>query len=135
MNGVSLRIKGLNFLTPSEALPLLESNAVLVDLRDDFFKNGREFDVPDQISIFYKDLESNYSKSSRDRLLILADYVGIHSKEAGYYLMSKGYSQVASLIGGIVDWVRDGMPTRINHDEELVGGCACQLKKRKEVKE
>jgi rhodanese-related sulfurtransferase len=127
-------INGLSFLTPSEALPLLESNAVLVDLRDDYYKNGREFNVLSLVSLFYKDLETNYNILSRDKLLNLADYVGLHSKEAGHFLLSKGYTQVASLIGGIVDWVKDGMPTKIDHSEELVGGCACQLKKRKLIK-
>jgi rhodanese-related sulfurtransferase len=128
-------INGLSFLAPSEALLLLKANAVLVDLRDDYFKNGREFDVPHHTSLFYKNLETDYNKLPTDKLLILADYVGIHSKEAGYYLLSKGYTQIASLIGGIVDWVKDDMPTIIDHSEELVGGCACQLKKRKQVRE
>lgn len=128
-------INGVSFLTPREALPLLEANAVLVDLRDDYYKNGREFDVPEVVSVFYKDFVAEYSKLPQDRMIILADYVGIHSKEAGYFLMSKGYTQVVSLIGGIVDWVKDAMPTIVDHAEELVGGCACQLKKRKRVKE
>lgn len=104
-------------------------------MRDDYYKNGRYFDVPNVVSVFYKDFQTAYTCLPTDKMLILADYVGIHSKEAAYFLLSKGYTRVASLIGGIVDWVRDGMPTRIDHGEELVGGCACQLKKRKRVKE
>lgn len=125
----------LLFLSPREALPLLQNGAVLVDLRDDYYKNGREFEVPETVSLFYKDLETANPGLPKDKMLILADYVGIHSKEAGFFLLSKGYTRIASLIGGIVDWVKDGMPTRIDHSEELVGGCACQLKKRKRVKE
>lgn len=125
----------LIFLSPREALDKINSGALLIDLRDDYYKNGRYFVVEDSVSIFYKEFPDKYPDLPKDRLLILADYVGIHSKELGFFLLSQGYEQVASLVGGIVDWVKDGMPTIIDHAEELVGGCACQLKKRKRVKE
>lgn len=125
----------LMFLSPSEALDQIHAGALLIDLRDQYYTNGRYYDVEDFVSIFYKEFPERYQELPQDRLLILADYVGIHSKELGFFLISKGYEHVASLVGGIVDWVKDGMPTIIDHSEELVGGCACQLKKRKRVKE
>lgn len=125
----------LIFLSPREALDRINAGALLIDLRDEYYKNGRYFDVGEFISIYYKEFPEKYLELPRDRLLILADYVGIHSKELGFFLLSQGYEKVASLVGGIVDWVKDGMPTIIDHAEELVGGCACQLKKRKRVKE
>jgi len=125
----------LTFLSPQEALPLLLEGAILVDLRDDYYKNGRTFAVPQTISIYYKDFTGKYLELPHDRMLILADYVGLHSKEIGYFLLSHGYDQVASLVGGIVDWEKDGMPTIIDNAEELAGSCVCQLKKRKRIKE
>lgn len=128
-------MKELIFLSPREALDKINTGALLIDLRDDFYKNGRYFVVEESVSIYYKEFPDKYLDLPKDSLLILADYVGIHSKELGFFLLSQGYEQVASLVGGIVDWVKDGMPTIIDHAEELVGGCACQLKKRKRVKE
>ncbi len=133
-DGQGLVIEGLKFLTPEEALAFLEDDAILVDLRDEIWKNGRTFDVKHLISLPYKSLQTEFNTLPQDRLLILADYVGIYSKESIRFLRDKGYFSVASLIGGIVEWVNDGIPTKINHDEELVGGCACQLKPRNQVK-
>lgn len=125
----------LIFISPREALAKIRAGALLIDLRDDYYTNGRYYDVGEFVSIFYKEFPEKYKELPKDRLLILADYVGIRSKELGFFLIAQGYDQVASLVGGIVDWVKDGMPTITDHAEELVGGCACQLKKRKRVKE
>ncbi len=132
--GLGIVIDGITFLSPIQALPLLQQDAILVDLRNDNYKNGRVFAVGKTISICYKELANEYSCLPKDKMLILADYVGIHSKEAVKFLLDKGYTKVASLTGGIVEWVNEDMPTNIDHDEELVGGCACQLKKRKRIK-
>jgi len=49
-------------------------------------------------------------------------------------LISIGYNKAASLIGGIAEWELDGLPITKNTDEELTGGCACQLRPRKSKK-
>ena len=121
-------MKELIFLSPREALAKIHAGALLIDLRDDYFKNGRYYDVGEIVSIFYKEFPEKYRDLPKDRLLILADYVGIHSKELGFFLLSQGYEQVASLVGGIVDWVKDGMPTIIEC-RRAEGGCACQQRK------
>jgi rhodanese-related sulfurtransferase len=127
-------IKGNEYLSPQEAYALLSDDAILVDLRDDSYKNGREFDVKNVIPIFYRNLETDYMSLPRDKKLILADYVGLRSKEAMLFLKNRGFDNVASLIGGVVNWEQEGLPLKIDHGEELVGSCACQLKPRKRVK-
>lgn len=124
-------LDGLKFTSGKEALKILETGGVLVDLRDDLLKNGRNFRVKESFFLPYCELEEKYSTLPKDRFLIMADYVGLKSKLAVEFLKTKGYDNIASLAGGILDWELDGMPMAKNTDEELVGGCACQLRPRK----
>lgn len=63
--------------------------------------------------------------------MILADAVGVNSKKAFLLLQERGYTEIANLNGGIVDWERDGLPTKIIDDEMLIGQCACKLRPKK----
>jgi rhodanese-related sulfurtransferase len=64
----------------------------------------------------------------RDRLIIVADCVGLKSKKALPVLRGQGFESIASLIGGMIDWEQDGMPAVIDRDEELSGSCACKVR-------
>lgn len=130
-DGRGLVIDGLVFLSPREVQPFLEGNAILVDLREEMEKNGREFQVKTRVSLPWRRFEEESALLPRDRPLILADCVGIHSKEAARLLLSRGYEQVASLIGGMVDWLGDGLPVVTDHGEQLTGSCTCQLRPAK----
>jgi rhodanese-related sulfurtransferase len=127
-SGHGLLIDGFVYLSPTEALPFLEDEAILVDLREGEERNGRSFAVGNVILMPFRSLESEFPSLPKDRPLILADCVGLKSKKGIYLLRDRGYDSLASLIGGMVDWERDGMPTVIDRDEELAGGCACKLK-------
>jgi rhodanese-related sulfurtransferase len=107
--GHGLQIDGIVFLAPREALPFLEGEAVLVDLRLDREKSGREFQVTTVLALPFPELVAKLSTLPRDRPLIVADSVGVNSKEAARLLMDHGYER----------------------DEELVGSCTCRLKPRK----
>jgi len=123
-----LHIDGLVFLSPREAAAFLAQDAVLVDLRDGLERNGREFDVGNVVLMTAAELAEGFASLPRDRPIILADCVGLGSKKAQRFLLEQGYTDVASLNGGMVDWERDGLPTRIDRNEELSGGCACRLR-------
>lgn len=83
------------------------------------------------INIKLDDLKKDQSLIPKDKSVIVADYVGIKSKEAVRILTEKGYDNIFSLIGGISDWESDGMPIKIDKNRELTGSCACQLRPRK----
>lgn len=129
--GHGLLIDGIVFLSAREALPFLEKDAILVDLRDDFEKSGREFQVGNLIALPYSNLLDDFEELPRDRSLILADNVGLRSKDAVRFLKERGYESIASLNGGMVDWAREGMPTAIDRDQELIGECSCKIATRK----
>lgn len=132
--GRGMLIDGLVYLSPKEALPFLEAGAILVDLREGEERNGRSFGAGNVILLPFRSLEVDFPSLPKDRLLILADCVGLKSKQGLYFLRDRGYELIASLIGGMVDWEQDGMPTVIDRDEELSGGCACKLKPARKTK-
>jgi rhodanese-related sulfurtransferase len=124
-------INGMRYVYGRDALELLNNGAVLVDLRDEFLKNGRFYAVPHIISISHKIIRSEFETLPKDKILILADYVGLISKDIAEFLKSNGFELIMVLTGGIIDWERDNMPISIDKDCELVGSCTCQLKQRK----
>jgi rhodanese-related sulfurtransferase len=82
-----------------------------------------------------KEIENYYHHLPTDRPVIIADAVGIHSKEVVEFLQGKGYSNVANLAGGIHDWERDGLPLIVDKDQTMTGGCMCQLRVWKKKKD
>jgi rhodanese-related sulfurtransferase len=129
--GHGLFINGIVFLSPKDALPFLEADAILVDLREGLERNGREFKVNNVILMPHRGFKAEFESLPKDRALILACCVGLESKDGVRFLLAHGYASVASLNGGMIAWEEDGMPTVIDRGEELAGGCACQLRPRK----
>jgi len=122
-------------VSPKQALEFIKNGALLIDLRNPDFLNGREFDVPEILYIFHSKLEELYHEIPNDRTVILADNVGIQSNKAVDFLISKGYRNVFSLTGGVIDWEKDKLPLKLDKGNEMVGGCACKLTPRKFIKE
>jgi hypothetical protein len=66
--------------------------------------------------------------------LIILDSVGLRSKDAVIFLQNNGYTNVANLNGGIVDWDKDKLPMKVDKYCELSGSCACMLKPMKRIR-
>jgi rhodanese-related sulfurtransferase len=107
-----------------------ENNAIILDVREITLTECKRFDVPLAIYIPNSTLSENYKSLPVDVPIIVADSVGLRSHEAMEFLLSKGFTNIANLAGGIVDWERDGLPLRIDKTEQLDGSCVCQLKPR-----
>lgn len=129
--GHGLLIDGIVFLSPREALAFLEADAILVDLRTEETRNGRRFDVEQVIDLPHPQFVDEFDTLPRDKPLILVDCVGLRSKECVKILLQRGYGSVASLNGGMVEWLGQGLPTIVDRGEELVGQCVCQLRPSK----
>jgi len=106
------------------------NNAVIIDVRETRLTGYKRFDVPEVINIPFSEISEKYIILPGNVPLIVADTVGLRSREAMEFLMSKGFTNIANLAGGIVDWERDGYPLRIDKTEQLDGSCVCQLKPR-----
>jgi len=126
-----LHIGGVIHLSPREAFPLLAQGAIIVDVREEIEMNGKHFGVEAVIPIPFHRFPSEFATLPRDAPLILADSVGLNSKQAVLLLQAQGYTEVANLNGGIVDWEKDGLPTDVVDDEVLTGQCACKLRPKK----
>ncbi len=122
-------------LSASEAYKeATENNAIIVDVREIRLTGYKRFDVPTVINIPNSVLSENYDSLPREIPMIVADSVGLRSHEAMEFLINKGFTNIANLAGGIVDWERDGLPLRIDKTEQLDGSCVCQLKPRHKTK-
>ncbi len=118
-------------LTPRQAYKeLTENNAILLDVRILAYTAFKKFDVPHTVFTPLPDLEKQYLKLPTDKALIIADSVGLFSREAMQLLMEKGLKNIANLAGGIVEWERDELPITEDINERLSGSCTCQLRPR-----
>ena len=116
-------------LTPREAYTeAMEHQAVIVDVRDMNLTGFRQFDIPEVLFVPLSVIIQNPESVPRDKPIILADSTGLRSHDAMDILIKAGYTNIANLAGGLVEWERDGMPVLKNKSEQLDGSCICQLK-------
>ncbi len=118
-------------LTATEAYSeAMENHAVIVDVREDRLTGYKCFDVPNVIYIPKSTIAEKYRDLPVDVPLIIADSVGLRSHEAMEFLLEMGFTNIANLAGGIVEWEHDGLPLKKDITEQLDGSCACQLRPR-----
>lgn len=106
----------------------------MIDLRPDYEGAGKIPDIPNLVQIPYPDIDDQEGLIPRDEVVLLADAVGIRSKEVMLKLHQLGFDNLVSLAGGLVDWEREGFPMIIDLAERLTGSCMCQLKPRDRVR-
>ena len=129
-NNLGFEIDGLLHLTGKQALVCLQNGAVLVDVREDYEIAIKDFGVNGKLLCPYTGFDKLYKTLPKDSALIMADCVGLHSKEAAYKLLAGGFTKVANLVGGIAAWECDGLP--MDPDIETMSGqCMCQIRSRK----
>lgn len=125
---------GILNVTPREAFELCSKGALIVDVREEYLNNFKNFDITHTINLPMSKLVHGLSELPSGKDLIFADTVGLRSKEAVIFLVDKGFENVANMAGGIVDWERDGLPIKTNIEDRLSGSCLCQVKPRERRK-
>lgn len=122
-------------LTPREAYAeATEGHAILMDVREPGIIGAKRFGVPNVLYFPLSEIEANIDDVPRDIPLILADSAGLRSHEAMDILLKAGFTNVANMAGGLVEWDRDGLPLNINTEDELSGSCMCQLRPHNRLK-
>lgn len=129
-NNLGFEIDGLLHLTGKQAMVCLNKGAILVDVREDYEIAIKDFGVKGKLLCPFTDFDKLFKTLPLDKDLILADCVGIHSKESALKLLANGFTKVANLVGGIGTWERDGLPMDCDV-ETMSGQCPCQMKSRK----
>lgn len=130
VTGALPRTEGILNLTPAESAEYLSKGAILVDLREAYETNFRVFEVPQTIHLPWTLFSKGFERLPRDRPLVLADASGIYGREAARMLRNAGFTNIAKMAGGMIDWDREGLPVRRDPLFELSGQCACKLKTR-----
>jgi rhodanese-related sulfurtransferase len=125
--GRGFQIDSIIALSPGEAYSLLKKDAVLVDLRREYETSYRLFDVPSIIYMTEHEIRNDPNLLPGNRPLILADNVGMLSRKIAMKLFSEGYDNIAIISGGIIAWVKDGLPVKKDANYELRGQCSCKL--------
>ena len=105
----------------------------MVDVRPSYELSSL-FEVERLIYCPYKEIPDNLKELSREHTLIIADAVGLRSKEVCQLLLDNGFEKIYNLAGGIVDWERMGYPISKDKSRILTGSCMCQLRVRNKNK-
>ena len=81
---------------------LEEESANIVDIRDPAtFAMGH---IPGAIALNEENIEQLTEQLDKDKTLVVCCYHGISSQGAAAYLMSKGFKDVHSMMGGFEAW-------------------------------
>lgn len=117
-------------LTPTDAYEACLNGAMLLDVRDPALTAFKQFGVPEFISCHHIKLKECTDHLPGNRVLIVADSVGLFSHESMIILKDLGFENIINLTDGLVEWERDGMPVVVDTNERLSGSCVCQLRPR-----
>jgi len=131
---IGFMANGVLNLTPKESFSLCEKDAAIVDVREEYLNAFKMFKVEKLFYLPYSQIEQLYEQLPHDIPLIFADAVGLKSRVGALFMMSHGYDNVVNMVGGIVDWERDGLPLTTDITNRLSGSCMCQLKARESKK-
>ncbi|MCU0371254.1 MAG: rhodanese-like domain-containing protein [Bacteroidales bacterium] len=125
-------INGLRHVSGTESIEILKQEGYMLDVRPDF-ELTKLMNVEHILYYPYDEIKEHYRELPKDTWLILADAVGLRSKEIAIFLKEQGFAKILHLAGGVVEWERDGLPVTLDKSRRLTGSCMCQLKRR-EVK-
>lgn len=121
--------KGLYHITGREVLKMNTKDFIFLDVRPQYMRS-KLFDVPNLLNYPYTEIEDVLNQMPQDFTIIVADAVGIRSKEVAIKLVNAGFKKVYNLVGGIVEWERNHLPVINDKSKVLTGSCMCQLKVR-----
>lgn len=126
-------INGLRHVSGKESIEILKDEGYMLDLRPDF-ELVKLMNIEHILYYPYDEIKAHYQELPSDTWLILADAVGLRSKEIALFLKEKGFSNILHLAGGVVEWERDGLPVTLDKSRRLTGSCMCQLRMRERKK-
>jgi rhodanese-related sulfurtransferase len=122
-------INGLRHVSGKECLDFLKEEGYMLDVRPEF-ELTKLMNIEHIFYYPYDEIRDHYQDLPRDTWLILADAVGLRSKEIAIFLKEQGFAKILHLAGGVVEWERDGLPVTLDKSRRLSGSCMCQLKPR-----
>ncbi|BDX03767.1 MAG: thiosulfate sulfurtransferase GlpE [Marinomonas sp.] len=86
----------------SDALPIIENNAAIVDIRD--LVSFQTSHMSKALNLTNDNVQDFIEKTDKQQPVIVCCYHGNSSKGAAEYLASQGFKEVYSLNGGFSQW-------------------------------
>ncbi|AWX99810.1 thiosulfate sulfurtransferase [Marinomonas primoryensis] len=86
----------------SDALPIIENNGAIVDIRD--LVSFETSHMTNAISLTNDNVQNFIDSAEKSQPIIVCCYHGNSSKGAAEYLASQGFKEVYSLNGGFSQW-------------------------------
>ena len=92
------------------SLTTLAEDFLLLDIRERFEFNTYRADFPNYLNIPFSEFDEELPNLQRNRKLILICNNGLRSRTAVQFLAERGFSDVSSVMGGLVKWQQNGLP-------------------------
>lgn len=119
----------MNNICPS-TLTTLTEDFVLLDIRERFEFNTYRGDFPHYLNIPFSEFDEELPNLDKKRKTILICNNGLRSRTAVQFLAERGFTDVVSVMGGLVKWQQNGLPMTgtppdfISHSLSLSKECA-----------
>lgn len=97
-------------ITPQEALRAVQSDTLLLDVREPEELAAVRYGVDAQLDIPLSELPDRLDEVPRDRPIIVACQSGGRSTRAIQLLQDAGFTQLLNLDGGLGAWEAAGLP-------------------------
>lgn len=104
-------------VTPSEALELLDDDAVLLDVREESEWDAGHAPMASPLPL--AELSDHLDELPRDHLIICACRSGGRSLRAATFLQENGFN-VANLAGGMLAWYAEDFPFESDSDNPTI---------------
>lgn len=95
-------------LSPFELTQLVNSGALLLDLRGD--KSHRDGHIAGARAVALAELDAAVAKQPKDAQVVAYCETGADSGKAAERLVAAGFGKVATLKGGLANWRADNLP-------------------------
>lgn len=128
-----LLINDIRHLSATEAHAFLTNEAILVDVREEFMSHIKTFDVPEILIFPFSKFGKLLKDLPKDKTLIFADATGVKSKAATELATREGYTNIANLAGGLLEWERDGLPVITYQKIKVSGRNRCEFIDRRDL--
>ena len=86
-------------------------SSILVDVRENA-ANKKTIDVKQLVRLPFGELDQRFGELPANRTVVLVSNIGIKGKQAAKFLLEHGYSDVATLDGGLSAWEEEGLPVK-----------------------
>lgn len=115
-------------ISPKEAFEAVnKGEAVIIDVRETDEIEFQHIEMPDVLYHPMSVILERVKHIPNDRLIIVACPGGIRSCKVVNLLLHQGFSEVANLDGGMLQWYSQGLP----YKENITSGCGCSSKDEK----